>query len=173
MARTLQTPVKSLRALVLDADAASLRSLTRSLEARCFSVATATDGTTGVAALLDELLSLDVVVVDAALPHRDARGFAHLIRGAGGERDLAIVVVARGAGPELRAELVALGVDAVVDASEGPETVAAAALAAIASRTASRGAALEAEPATEAERALDETARFALPIAARWTLLPV
>jgi CheY-like chemotaxis protein len=109
MARSTNHPQKLLRALVLDADASSLRALTRSLEARSFSVVTATDGARGLDLLLDEMLSLDVLVVDAALPHRDAAAFAELVRRAGGERDLAFVAITRDASPDYRAVLLARG----------------------------------------------------------------
>jgi CheY-like chemotaxis protein len=174
MARTITTSTKTLRALVLDADPASLRSLTRSLEARSFSVSTASDGTRGLDLLLEELLSLDVVVIDAALPDRDALAFARLIRRAGGERELAIVVVAPSPAPGLRAALLALGVDAVVERSEGPDAAALAAVAAVAAR-APRSLEVEAAPAVAAEPEPElelesVTLRFALPFARGWSL---
>src|SRR5690242_14840622 len=79
-ARTIDDATDGLRALVLHADAASLRSLAWALEARFFSVCTAPDGTLGLELLLEQLLSLDVLVIDAALPDRDALAFAELIR---------------------------------------------------------------------------------------------
>lgn len=173
MARTMTTSTKGLRALVLDSDAGSLRSLAWALEARFFSVCTAPDGTRGLHLLLDELLSLDVLVMDAALPGRDALAFAELIRRAGGERDLAIVVVADAPAPALRAALLAAGVDAVVARSEGPGAAALTAVAAVASR-ASR--ALEGEaPAAPAEPELElesVTARFTLPFACGFSMMP-
>lgn len=125
---------RRLRALVLDDDDAALRAVRRSLEDAGFDVLCARDGATGLDLLLGELLQLDVVVADLHLPQRDARALAHLVRRAGGEQDLALVVPALGATPMLRDELVASGVDAVVDRREGPRAVAAAALAAIAAR---------------------------------------
>ena len=116
MARKTVTPSIGLRALVLHGDAAAQRDLSRALESRCFSVISASDGTRGLELLLEELLSLDVVVIDAALPHRDARAFVELIRCAGGEGDLAIVVLAHDASPQGRAALLARGVDAVIRA---------------------------------------------------------
>ncbi len=172
MARTTTPPTKSLRALVLDPDAASLRSLVRSLEARSFSVVTASDGTRGTGLLLDELLSLDVLVVDAGLPDRDGRGFAELVRRAGGESDLALVVVAREASPELKASLLALGVDAVIERSEGSELAAAAAVAAIAAR-APRTDDLELEdpPARRSAEPVAVPSPFDLSLARGWSLL--
>jgi CheY-like chemotaxis protein len=174
MARTTTTSTKGLRALVLDGDPASLRSLARSLEARSFSVCTAQDGARGLDLLLEELLSLDVLVIDAALPDRDALTFAELIRRSGGERDLAIVVVAVSPAPGLRTALLALGVDAVVERGEGPDAAARAAVAAVASRSA-RSCASEAAPAAGSEPELElesVTAPFALPFARGWSMLP-
>jgi CheY-like chemotaxis protein len=125
MARTTSPlPTQHLRALVLDDDAAAIRALQRSLEARWCSVVSARDGTGGLALLLDELLGLDVLVIDMELPGRDARSFAQVIRRAGGERDLSIVVLAAPASAAIRTELLSLGVDAVVDRSAGPDAVA-------------------------------------------------
>jgi CheY-like chemotaxis protein len=128
---------RRLRALLLDADEGALRAARRSLEHAGFEVLCARDGKAGLELLLGELLDLDVLVADLELPERDARSLARLIRGPGGERDLAFVVPVHAATPALRAELSALGVDAVVDRSEGPRAVAAAALAAVAARASS------------------------------------
>jgi len=171
MARTTTPSPKLLRALVLDADADFLRALTRSLETRSCSVLSASDGSHGVDLLLEELLSLDVLVVDVALPHRDGRAFAELVRRAGGERELALVVVGRDAGPELCASLLALGVDAVVDRGEGPSAVADAAIAAIVSRGA-RALEADAEPTPAAARPPETAdAPFRFAFSGGWTLL--
>lgn len=127
-------PERHLRALVLDNDATAVRDLRRSLEARQFSVLCRAEGTRGLALLVDELLGLDALVMDMELPGRDARSFADLIRRAGGERDLAIVVLATDPSPALRTELRALGVDAVVDRRAGPEVAADAVEAVVAMR---------------------------------------
>jgi CheY-like chemotaxis protein len=128
------SPTRRLRALVLDGDSAARRAVRRALEASGFEVRCAADGDTGIGVLLDELLALDVLVADAELPGRDARALADLVRRAGGERDLALVVVAGAPAPGLREELLALGVDAVVERRAGGEGVAAAALDAVAAR---------------------------------------
>lgn len=177
MARTTTTTAKGLRALVLDPNPISLTSLAWSLEARFFSVCTAPDGARGLDLLLEELLSLDVLVIDDALPGRGALAFAELIRRAGGERDLAIVVVAAAPSPELREALLAHGVDAVVDRAEGSDAAALAAVAAVAAR-ASRT--LEAEPPPvaaperEPEPALERepVTRFAFSMMGGWSMLP-
>jgi CheY-like chemotaxis protein len=125
------------RALVLDGDPAALDVMTGALERCGVATVTALDGSSGVTVLLDELLTLDVLVVDLDLPHRDARRIAWMIRHAGGDRDLGIVVVVPEASDALRAELHALGVDAVVERFRGPEAAAIAALEAIRSRAVS------------------------------------
>jgi CheY-like chemotaxis protein len=127
-------PGRRPRALVLHGDPLALRVLRRSLEARSCTVVSAGDATSGLHLLLDELLDLDVLVTGLDLPHRDARSLAHLVRCAGGERDLAFVVVANGLAPELRAELFALGVDAIADLRNGEAAVAEAVLRVVAAR---------------------------------------
>ncbi len=170
MVRMINTlPEQRLRALVLDDDAATLHDIRRSLEARRFSVVSAGDGTSGLDLLLAELLDLDVLVTDVDLPHRDARSFAELVRCAGGERDLAIVVLATEANPALRSELLALGVDAVVERSAGPEAAAAAVHDAVAARRRASGRA-PGPPVDQASSIPD--AWWTLSFS-RWSLLPV
>lgn len=138
------------RVLVLDGDAASLRCLDGALGERGAIVLTATDGEAGLQLLLEELLRLDALVMDLELPGRDARALARLIRGAGNERDLALVVLADRPTLALRTELRALGVDAVVDRRDGAAAAAAAVLAANAARREETSIELEAwrcEPA--------------------------
>jgi DNA-binding response OmpR family regulator len=110
---------RPVKALLLDDDPDVLRLLGTALEAHGYAVRAAADGEAGVALLLDELLDLDVVAVDADLPGRDARALLHLVRWAGGERDLAVVVLASAPDPSAEAELRALGADAVVDRRAG------------------------------------------------------
>ncbi len=169
MHRTTNHTPRSLRALVLDGHDHALGHVQRALEARAFSVLTATDGTRGVELLLEVLLDLDVLVVDLDLPHRDARSFADLIRRAGGERDLAIVVLAHDATAELRAELLAAGVDALVARSAGPDAAAEAALEAVAARAGSGDDSAE-RPPIEPEEAPSAPAQWQ-PSFGRWSLL--
>lgn len=147
------TPIRPLRALILDHDPASARPLRRALEAWSFSVIAAADGDAGLELLLEELLALDVLVVATDLPGRDARAFAELIRRDGGERDLSIVVVGASS-PRLEAELLAAGVDRVIHKTAAPDDAAEAAASAVASRrNASRRAP---EPPTSLELELEE-----------------
>lgn len=156
-AETFETTPR--RALVLDADPAPLAS---ALEARRVGTATATDGDAGLARLLDELLSLDVLVMALDLPGRDARALARLIRKAGNEQDLVLVVVAERPTPELRLELRGLGVDAIVDRADGPESIASAALRAARRRDETEELVLQAWRHAPASEPLGETTWFAL-----------
>jgi DNA-binding response OmpR family regulator len=116
---TTSTANRSPKALLLDDDATVLRLLGTALETRGYQVRAAVDGDAGLALLLDELLDLDVLVVDADLPGRDARALLHLVRWAGGERDLGVVVLSGALDEDGRRELLALGADAVVDRRAG------------------------------------------------------
>ena len=110
-------------ALLLSADRESAHATRAALEARGFAVRVVPDGVAGFDALTDELLHLDVLVTVLDLPGRDGASLVELIRGPGGEHDLAIVVLARESAI-LRAHLVALGADRVALPGE-PAAVAA------------------------------------------------
>ncbi|HET8542392.1 MAG TPA: response regulator [Anaeromyxobacter sp.] len=122
------------RALLLDDDPTVLRLLGSALEARGFDVRAALDAQSGIEILTDELFDLDVLVVDADLPGRDGAALLHLVRCAGGERDLGIVVLAADPASGLRARLLGLGADAVLDRARGHDA-AAEVVAGLASRT--------------------------------------
>jgi CheY-like chemotaxis protein len=126
-------PDRNPKALLLDDDATVLRLLGTALEARGFDVRAATEGEGGLALLVDELLDLDVLVVDLELPGRDGYELLNLVRRAGGERDLGIVVLASAPSAAVRAQLLALGADAVVDRRAGT-SAAAEAVSAVARR---------------------------------------
>ncbi|MGB8929865.1 MAG: response regulator [Anaeromyxobacteraceae bacterium] len=150
------------RALVLDPDLPALALVQRALAQRQVAAVVAGDGDAGLARLLDELLSLDVLVMALDLPGRDARALARLIRKAGNERDLALVVIADAPTPALRLELRGLGVDAIVDRADGPEAIASAALGAIHRRGEVEEIELEAGRHAPAAEPLGETRWFAL-----------
>ena len=141
---TTSTANRTPKALLLDDDTTVLRLVGTALEARGFEVRAATDGEAGTALLVDELLGLDVVLVDAELPGRDARSLLHLVRWAGGEQELGVVVLAGTLDDASRDQLLALGADAVLDRRAGLaaalEAIAAVALRAHApaGRTAER-----------------------------------
>ncbi len=119
------------RALVVDDDALILRALTDSLQARGFEVLTARDGQEGLHIVADELLTLDLLVTDVRMPAMDGETFVRTIRGAGGESELAIVVIAGTLDPALEKRMETAGADAVLDKALGPEDLAAAADAAL------------------------------------------
>jgi DNA-binding response OmpR family regulator len=166
---TTSTANRTPKALLLDDDTTVLRLLGTALQDRGFDVCAAADGEAGTALLVDELLDLDVLVVDADLPGRDARGLLHLVRWAGGERDLGVVVLASGHDDATRDELLALGADAVVDRRAG-HALAAEAVAAVARRAASSARLLAhaARPALRGALALADalTPARLLPVAA-------
>ena len=119
------------RALVVDDDALILRALTDSLQARGFEVLTAKDGQEGLHIVADELLTLDLLVTDVRMPAMDGETFVRTIRGAGGESELAIVVIAGTLDAALERRMEKAGADAVLDKALGPEDLAAAADAAL------------------------------------------
>jgi CheY-like chemotaxis protein len=132
-ATTSTTTNRNPKALLLDDDTTVLRLLGTDLEARGFDVRAATEGDAGLALLLDELLGLDVLVLDLDLPGRDGWELLRLVRCAGGEKDLGVVVLAADVDRSVREQLLALGADAVVDRRAGHAT-AATAIAAVAER---------------------------------------
>lgn len=119
------------RALVVDDDALVRRMLADALQARGFEVLAAEDATRGLHTLAEEVLALDLLVTDVAMPGMDGETFVRTIRQAGGEADLAIVVATGRLDGDLEPRLAAAGADAVVEKALGPELVAAAADAAL------------------------------------------
>lgn len=134
-------PERRPRTLVLHPATSMRAELGWALGARDMASISAADGASGLALLLEELLTLDALLVSLDLPGRDARGFADLVRRAGGEQELAIVVLASDPSPSVRAELAALGVDDVVDLRLGPDAVADCVVEAVEARRG--GAAIE------------------------------
>ena len=122
---TTTTASRRPRALLLDDDVVVLRLLGIALEARGFEVRAATDGESGLSLLLDELLDLDVVVSALDLPRRSGRALVELIRKAGGERELGVVLLGGATDAATKAELLRLGADMVVERTSGPTVVAA------------------------------------------------
>jgi CheY-like chemotaxis protein len=115
------------RALVVDDERLVRTMLEEALRARGFEVLTAEDGVAGLSILADELLALDLLVTDVKMPRMDGETFIRTIRKAGGECDLAIVVVAGSLENGLEKRLEREGADAVLDKALGPELIAQAA----------------------------------------------
>jgi len=136
MTTTERTP----GALLLVNDARALPALSAAFRQRGFAVFTAQDGVRGVDVLLEHLLDLDVLVADLDLPERGGAALLELVRVAGGERDLAVVLRGSGLSPRERASLWMLGADALVSPSDEGEGIAAAAEEAIQSRRELRAA---------------------------------
>src|SRR5512136_1776465 len=78
------------------------------------------DDVTVLSLLLDELLELDVVVSALELPRRSGRALVELIRKAGGERDLGLVLLGGATDDATKADLLRLGADMVVERTSGP-----------------------------------------------------
>jgi uncharacterized protein (TIGR02266 family) len=115
------------RALVVDDERLVRAVLAEALRERGFEVLTAEHGAAGLSVVADELLALDLLITDLTMPQMDGETFLRTIRSAGGESDLAIVIVtgALQAGVENRLERE--GADAVLDKALGPDLIAQAA----------------------------------------------
>jgi CheY-like chemotaxis protein len=122
------------RVLVIDDDALARRMLAHAFAARGCEWLTADDGYSGFHRLVDELLTLDLVVTDVNMPGLDGVELIHTVRQLGGENDVAIVAVSAFLDDGVRARLLTAGADAVVDKQSGPDEVAAQALATLRTR---------------------------------------
>jgi CheY-like chemotaxis protein len=119
------------RAVVVDDDGPMRRMLADALTERGFEVATASDAADGMRIISDELLGLDLLVTDFFMPGMDGEQFIRTIRTAGGEKDLAIVVVTGKMDMSTERQLEAAGADAVLDKALGAELLAQASDAAL------------------------------------------
>ncbi len=122
-----QLSARPRRVLVVDDDELVRRMLRDAFQERGFEVLTASDGAAGLATVVDELLALDLLVTDLAMPNMDGQTFIRTIRGAGGESDLAIVAMTGGVDSGLEKRLEREGADAVLDKELGAEIIARAA----------------------------------------------
>jgi uncharacterized protein (TIGR02266 family) len=134
-----QISARPRRALLVDDDALVRRMISDALAARGFEVLTAADGAAGLQTLSEELLALDLLVTDVRMPGMDGESFVRTIRRAGGEAELAIVVVSGRLEEGLEERLAAAGADAVLDKALGPELIAQAADAALERKRVARG----------------------------------
>jgi len=117
------------RALVVDDDATCRKTLADALQACGFEVLTAGDGMAGLQLLSEELLSLDLLITDLRMPRMDGESLLRTIRQAGGESELAIVVMTGSVEPALENKLTRQGADAVLEKELGPRFLAQAAVA--------------------------------------------
>ena len=115
------------RALVVEDDALTRRMLADALAERGFEVLTAADGQEGLRVISEELLGLDLLLTDIHMPGMDGKALVETIRRAGGESELAIVVVTARLEPGVETVLERAGADAVLDKVLGAELVAQAA----------------------------------------------
>jgi CheY-like chemotaxis protein len=122
------------RVLVIDDDALARRMLAHAFAARGCEWLTADDGYSGFHRLVDELLTLDLVVTDVNMPGLDGVELIHTVRQLGGENDVAIVAVSASLDDGVRARLLSAGADAVVDKQSGPDEIAAQALVTLRTR---------------------------------------
>jgi len=127
-----QISARQRHALIVDDDALSRRTIADALAERGFDVFAAGDGESGLRVLTDHLLALDLVVADLRMPRMDGEALLKIVRGIGGEQDLAVVMVSGSIEPEIEARLHGEGADAVLDKALGPEMIAQASDAALA-----------------------------------------
>ncbi len=137
--------------LVIDDNALARRLLADVFERRGFEVSTSADGEAGLRAIIDELFSLDAVVSDVCMPGFSGEDLVRAVRGAGGEQDLALVLVTAESDGARRLRMTAAGADAVVCKDAGLESAVDAVEAALESRrTAAAGGAETGAPRASA-----------------------
>ncbi len=112
------------RALLLDSNAASRAMLSKELAALGYEMLCASTGDSGLQVIFDELLTLEVLVADLNLSGLGVEALVDIIRRAGGEKDLAIVVIAQAAPAETREKLRLMEVDAVLERGNGAQALA-------------------------------------------------
>ncbi len=151
-------PGRARRVLVVNDDDLARRMLTDALDARGIECITAADGTAGLRALAEELLSLDAVITDIHMPGLSGVAFIQIVRTAGGERDLPIVAV--GASPADALRAVTAGADAVLLVGADPKRAVAVAEESIEARAADeRRAATRRRPTPAEQRTVENPAR--------------
>jgi CheY-like chemotaxis protein len=116
------------RALIVDDDVLARRMLGDALASHGFEVFAAADGSDGLRVLTEELLGLDLLLTDLRMPGLDGENLLNLVRGPGGEKDLAVVVVSGNVDASVRQRLLAAGADAVLPKGDGIDAVADAAV---------------------------------------------
>lgn len=114
------------RALLVQDNALVRSMLSEALTKRGFEVLEAQDGAEGLHLLVDQLMSLDVLITDVNMPALDGETLVRLVRTSGGEQDLTLVMVSSGLDAAITARLRMAGVDGVLDKSMGADFIAAA-----------------------------------------------
>jgi Tfp pilus assembly protein PilZ/CheY-like chemotaxis protein len=112
------------RVLLLDSNSTSREMLSNELSAHGYEVLCAGTGDAGLQVIFDELLTLEVLVADLNLSGLGVEALVDIIRRAGGEKDLAIVVIAQAATTETRERLRRMEVDAVFERGNGAPVLA-------------------------------------------------
>jgi CheY-like chemotaxis protein len=128
------------RALLVDDDALFRRILSDALQERGFDVIEAADGVAALEVLSEELLSLDLLLADLRMPRMDGQALLRTVRSAGGESELAIVVVSAWIEGGLELKLQREGADAVLQKELGAAFIAQAANAVLERKRAARQA---------------------------------
>lgn len=132
-----QVPIR--RVLLVDDDALVCRMLADAFSRRGFAAIVEPDGRAGLRRIADELLEIDLVVTDLRMPEMSGEELVYRVRHLGGEHDLPIVVASAHLDEGKRAQLEAMGADAVVEKALGPERIAELAASAYAEREAQLG----------------------------------
>lgn len=114
------------RILLIDDDPVARLLVEHDLRALGAEVLTADDGLRGLRLLVDELLTLDLLVTDLQMPQMDGLTLIRVIRAEGGEHELPILVVTGTLSADSAKRLAGAGAS-VVEKSEGPAAVVAAA----------------------------------------------
>jgi CheY-like chemotaxis protein len=134
-----RTAARPRRALVVGDDSQERSRFAEALQQKGFEVLTAPDGVAALQLISEEVLSLDLLLADVWLPKMDGETLLRTVRQAGGESDLAIVLVAGRTEPGQESRLERAGADAVLRKELGPHVLAQAAAAAL-ERKRKRGA---------------------------------
>jgi two-component system, chemotaxis family, chemotaxis protein CheY len=140
-------PATKPRALVIDDDPAVLALLSHGLSEAGVEALTAEDGAAGLRLLVEHLLEVDLLVTDLEMPGLDGVTVVRTVRAEGGERDLAILVLADAIAPADRELLARLGVDEMIEKREGSDHAVRRAVALATSRRDQRVGASGAEVA--------------------------
>ena len=131
------------RVLLVDDDPGAVQLIRAGLERAGIEVIVASDGLAALRQLVDHLLDLDLLVTDLNMPTLDGPTLVRIIRAEGGERELAILVVAATVSERESATLSTLGVEGIVLKRTGSEAIVRCAASLARAARARRAAALE------------------------------